>query len=90
MGPDSDRMSLTHFLAWSSQKTPEVFERGVASDTVDLWPADNSGRTSLHYVASRGILTYSNTFLTGPRFSRSTKWMIMANRSFTMQSAAVK
>ena len=52
MGPDSDRISVTYFLPWSSQTTPEVFERGVASDTMDLWPADNSGRTCLHYVAS--------------------------------------
>ena len=56
VGPDSDGMSVAHFLAWSSQTTPEVFERGRTRDAVDLWSADNSGRTCLHYVASRGNL----------------------------------
>ena len=36
------------------------------------------------------ILTYSNTFLMGPRFSRSTKWMITANRLFILQSSEVE
>lgn len=56
VGPDRDGMSIAHFLAWSSQTTPEVFERGRARDTTDLWSADSSGRTCLHYVASRGNL----------------------------------
>lgn len=56
MGPDSDGMSITHLLAWSSQTTPEVFERGRARDTIDLWSADHSGRTCLHFAASRGNL----------------------------------
>lgn len=56
VGPDSDGMSIAHFLAWSSQTTPEVFERGRARDAVDLWSADSSGRTCLHYGASRGNL----------------------------------
>lgn len=56
VGPDSDGMSVTHFLAWSSQTTPEVFERGRARDTAEIWSADNSGRTCLHYAASRGNL----------------------------------
>lgn len=35
--PDSDGMSVIHFLAWSSQTTPEVFERGRARDSAELW-----------------------------------------------------
>lgn len=56
VGPDSDGMSVSHFLAWSSQTTPAVFELGRASGTVDLWSADKSGKTCLHYAASRGNL----------------------------------
>ena len=52
VGPDSEGMSVSHFLAWSRQTIHEIFERGVASDTVDLWSADNSRRTCLHYVTS--------------------------------------
>lgn len=37
LGPDSDGMSVTHFLAGSSQTTPEVFERGRARDSAELW-----------------------------------------------------
>ena len=54
IGPDSEGMSITHFLAWSSQTTAESFERGRARDTVDLWSADSHGRTCLHYAASKG------------------------------------
>ena len=59
--PDSEGMSITHFLAWSSKTTLETFERGRARDTLDIWSTDASGRTCLHYAASRGnvdILTY--------------------------------
>ncbi len=52
--PDSAGMSIIHYLAWSSRTTPKIFERGRACDTVDLWSADSSGRTCLHYAASRG------------------------------------
>ena len=51
VGPDSDGISVLHFLAWSSQTTPEVFEGGVASDTGDFWSADKLGRTCSYYVA---------------------------------------
>lgn len=54
--PDSDGMSISHFLTWSSQTTPDIFERGRSRDTVDLWSADSCGRTCLHYAASRGNL----------------------------------
>lgn len=54
MLPDSQGMSITHFLAWSSRGTSEVFERGVAHDSIDLWSADGFGRTCLHLAASRG------------------------------------
>ena len=56
VGPDSDGMSVAHYLAWSSQTTHEVFERGCTKTAVDIWSTDNSGRTCLHYVASRGNL----------------------------------
>lgn len=52
--PDSAGMSIIHYLAWSSRTTPKIFDRGRARDTVDLWSADSSGRTCLHYAASRG------------------------------------
>lgn len=52
--PDSQGMSITHFLAWSSKSTPELFERGIAHDLADLWSVDGSGRTCLHLAASRG------------------------------------
>ena len=73
VGPDSDGISVLRFLAWSSQTTPEVFEGGVASDTVDFWSADKSGRTCSYYVAPQGNLDLLKYLLTGPRFSRSTK-----------------
>ena len=52
--PDSQGMSITHFLAWSSKSTPKLFERGVAHDSTDLWSVDGFGRTCLHLAASRG------------------------------------
>ncbi|KAL9121111.1 MAG: hypothetical protein Q9187_002335 [Circinaria calcarea] len=52
--PDSQGMSITHFLAWSSKSTPELFERGIAHDSADLWSVDGFGRTCLHLAASRG------------------------------------
>ena len=61
VAPDSEGMSITHFLAWSSQTTVHIFERGRACDTACLWSADNLGRTCLHYAASKGnvdVLTY--------------------------------
>lgn len=61
LGADSEGMSITHYLAWSSKTTPDIFARGCASDSIDLWAADNSGKTCLHYAASRGnlsLLTY--------------------------------
>ena len=54
--PDSTGMSIIHYLAWRSRTTPKIFERGRARDRVDLWSADSSGKTCLHYAASRGIV----------------------------------
>ena len=56
MQPDSEAMSITHFLAWSSKSTPEIFQRGHLYDDADLLSADNFGRTCLHFAASRGNL----------------------------------
>ena len=56
MLPDSEAMSITHFLAWSSKSTPEIFQRGHLYDDADLLSADNFGRTCLHFAASRGNL----------------------------------
>lgn len=61
MLPDSEAMSITHFLAWSSKSTPEIFQRGHLYDDADLLSADNLGRTCLHFAASRGnmgVLSY--------------------------------
>ena len=54
--PDSEGMSITHFLAWSSKSTPEIFQRGQLYDYADLFSADGLGRTCLHLAASRGNL----------------------------------
>ena len=56
MPPDSEAMSITHFLAWSSKTTPEIFQRGHLYDDADLLSADSFGRTCLHFAASRGNL----------------------------------
>lgn len=61
IGPDSEGMSITHFLAWSSQTTAQILEHGQARDDVYLWSADSSGRNCLHFAASKGnfdVLTY--------------------------------
>ena len=54
IGPDSEGMSITHFLAWSSQTTAQIFEHGRARDIVDPWSPDSFGRTCLHFAASKG------------------------------------
>jgi len=56
MLPDSEAMSITHFLAWSSKSTPEIFQRGHLYDDADLLSADSLGGTCLHFAASRGNL----------------------------------
>jgi ankyrin repeat protein len=56
MLPDSEVMSITHFLAWSSTSTAEIFQRGHSYDDAELLSADSSGRTCLHFAASRGNL----------------------------------
>lgn len=56
MRPDSEAMSITHFLAWSSKSTPDIFQRGHLYDEADLLSADSFGRTCLHFAASRGNL----------------------------------
>ena len=57
MLPDSEAMSITHFLAWSSKSTPKIFQRGYLYDDADLLSADSmGGRTCLHFAASRGNL----------------------------------
>lgn len=56
MIPDSEGMSITHFLAWSSKSTSEIFQRGRKFDDAGLLSADVMGRTCLHLAASRGNL----------------------------------
>ena len=56
MQSDSEAMSITHFLAWSSKSTVEIFQRGHLYDDADLLSTDNLGRTCLHFAASRGNL----------------------------------
>ena len=56
MLPDSEAMSITHYLAWSSKSTLEIFQRGHLYDDADILSADNFGRTCLHFAASRGNL----------------------------------
>ena len=56
MLPDSEGMSITHYLAWSSKSTPEIFQRGHLYNGSDLLSPDNLGRTCLHFATSRGNL----------------------------------
>ena len=56
MLPDSEAMSITHYLAWSSKSTLEIFQRGHLYDDADLLSSDRFGRTCLHFAASRGNL----------------------------------
>ncbi|KAG8527877.1 uncharacterized protein KY384_006793 [Bacidia gigantensis] len=56
MPPDSEAMSMTHYLAWSSQSTLKIFQRGHSYDDVHLMSPDSCGRTCLHLAASRGNL----------------------------------
>ena len=61
MLPDSEGMSITHYLAWSSRSTPEVFQRGRLYDSTKMLSADHLGRTCIHLAAARGnvgILSY--------------------------------
>ncbi|KAL8876800.1 MAG: hypothetical protein Q9198_005068 [Flavoplaca austrocitrina] len=52
--PNSQGMSIAHFLAWSSKSTSELFEKAVRHTSTGLWSVDGFGRTSLHLAASRG------------------------------------
>ena len=54
IGPDSEGMSITHFLCWSRHSTLGDFEWVRTQDTIDLWAADSFGRTCLHYAALKG------------------------------------
>ena len=59
--PNSEGMSIAHFLAWSSKSTPGLFKRRLAYTSTDVWHVDGFGRTCLHFAASRGninILEY--------------------------------
>lgn len=52
--PNSQGMSIAHFVAWSSKSTPELFARSRAYTSGGLWSVDGFGRTCLHLAASRG------------------------------------
>ncbi|KAL8724981.1 MAG: hypothetical protein Q9181_006585 [Wetmoreana brouardii] len=54
---DSEGMSITHFIAWSSRSTTTDFQCGRSHDMIDMWTTDSWGRTCLHFAASRGNLT---------------------------------
>ena len=59
--PDSEGLSITHMLAWSSQSTLEDFLHGRSHDTTELWSTDDLSRNCLHFAAARGnieILSY--------------------------------
>ena len=59
--PDSEGMSITHYIAWSSRSTPEVFQRSRLYDSTKMLSADHLGRTCIHLAASRGnfgVLSY--------------------------------
>ncbi|KAL8741378.1 MAG: hypothetical protein Q9190_006012 [Brigantiaea leucoxantha] len=53
---DSEGMSITHFIAWSSRSTIADFRCGRSYDMADLWATDDWGRTCLHLAAYRGNL----------------------------------
>lgn len=52
--PNSEGMSIAHFLAWSSKSTAKLLERGVRHTSGGLWSIDSFERTCLHLAASRG------------------------------------
>lgn len=54
MLPDSQGMSIAHFLAWTSKSTSATFQRGVAHSSSELWSVDGFGRTCLHLATLRG------------------------------------
>ncbi|KAL8910594.1 MAG: hypothetical protein Q9171_004133 [Xanthocarpia ochracea] len=54
--PNSEGISIAHFLAWSSKGSSELFEKAVRHTSAGLWSVDGFGRTSLHLAASRGNL----------------------------------
>ena len=59
--PDSEHLSITHMLAWSSRSTVALFRRGLLFDHGDIMSTDVLGRTSVHFATSRGnieILSY--------------------------------
>ena len=59
--PNSEGMSIAHFVAWSSKSTSRLFRRSLTYTSTDIWHADGFGRTCLHFAASRGninILEY--------------------------------
>ena len=54
--PNSQGISIAHYLAWSSKSTSVLFEKAVRHTSAGLWSVDGFGRTSLHLAASRGNL----------------------------------
>ena len=56
VSPDSQGMSISHFLAWSSKTAIDTFCRARMHDLTDLWSVDGFGRTCLHLATSRGNL----------------------------------
>lgn len=59
--PDSQGMTLLHFLAWSSKSRPEHFEPYIGKGRSSFLARDNQGRSMLHFAAQRGntlILEY--------------------------------
>ncbi|KAL9621355.1 MAG: hypothetical protein Q9160_004246 [Pyrenula sp. 1 TL-2023] len=52
--PDSEGMSILHYLAWTSKSSPNIFEKCLQQGVADPWSVDCTGKTCIHYAAMRG------------------------------------
>lgn len=72
VGPDSEGMSVSYFLAWNRQMTHKSLSVALLASLWTSGPLKTPEEPVYVTLRLQEILTYSNTFLTGPRFSRST------------------
>ena len=54
--PDSEGMSLCHYLVWSNRSTPSLFQKACMYDIADRWSVDGLGRNCLLFVAWKANL----------------------------------